>query len=115
LLDFPVALIDGGSVNLAHFCGQKLVVHFCAPGAAGEIAAFESLAEAFEEAGAWRVAASTADVAAFEALAGRFVHPAPPRPEAGGTFVIDRDGVPRHFWPGPGHARAALDIARERP
>lgn len=100
---------------MASFCGQKLVVFFCAETDSEEVAAFAGLMIAFERAGAWVIGLPTSERAAFETLASHFPEMGAARPEDGATFVIDRDGVPRHVWPGCGHARAALKAARERP
>src|SRR3954471_19235766 len=57
-LDVPVTLVGGGSTNLGHFCGQKLVVFFCPAdeaAAAAEIQAYRALASEFEHGGAWLV------------------------------------------------------------
>lgn len=135
--DLVVALAAGGSVNLADFCGQKLVVFFCGGGDAAaaqlEIESYERLAGDFQRAGGWvlgianpgftpasgRVAESHVhlgldpDGTAFNALAARF--PTVDLDGRGGaTILIDRDGVARQAWPGTGHAAEALIALRER-
>lgn len=138
LLDIPLRLADGGATNLGHFCGQKLIVTFCPAdpvAAAQEIGAYEALAPEFEQIGAWLVgilewtgdqptdrdAASAMnlgldpDGSAFLALARNTAPEIDFDARAGATFLIDRDGTVRHAWPGVGHARHALDSARERP
>jgi peroxiredoxin len=115
LADLPVSPIGGGTANLAGFCGQKLVVYFCADTDSEEVAAFAGLMNAFERAGAWVIGLRPSERAAFEMLASHFPDMTAARPEDGATFVIDRDGIPRHFWAGCGHARAALEATRERP
>lgn len=115
LPDLEVARIGGGTANLGAFCGQKLVLFFCASTDSEEIAAFGGLVDAFGRAGAWVVGLPPAERAAFDMLAGCFPEMEEARPEEGATFVVDRDGVPRHCWWGPGHALEALDAVRERP
>src|SRR5690349_3094053 len=107
--------IGGGSVDLSDFARQKLVVYFCSGTDSEEVAAFGALAKSFERAGAWVVGIHSSDHAAFAALSSLYSASAKGRPEDGATFVIDRDGHLRHFWPGPGHARDALEVVRERP
>jgi peroxiredoxin len=136
-LDVPLRLVDGGATNLGHFCGQKLIVTFCPAeptAAAGEIRAYEALAPQFEQSGAWLVAVLEwpgggpaerdagasmnlgldPDGSAFLALA-RTAPEVDFDARAGATFLIDRDGSVRYAWPGVGHARQALERARERP
>ncbi len=138
LPDARLRLLDGGAANLGHFCGQKLVVFFCAAGgpqaAAAEIEAYRALAGQFQDAGAWMIGviASAADApedsagphinlgldpdgAAFRALIGHFPHLLEASPADGIAFVIDRDGSVRHAFPGPGRARDTLEGVRERP
>lgn len=138
LPDVPIELIGGGSANLAHFCGQKLVVVFCPAereAAEREIAAYEALAPQFENAGAWVVGLvagrrpglhgkpSSAHIhlgvdaggRAFRELAAHFPAPDEARPAAGAAFLINRDGNVRYAWLGAGHAPEALERARERP
>ena len=71
LSDVPVALIDGGTINLRDFAGQKLIVFFCPSGdpaaAEREVRAYQARAADFEHAGAWVIG----------------IHSAPPRSEAG--------------------------------
>jgi peroxiredoxin len=136
-LDVPLRLLEGGATNLGHFCGQKLVVLFCPTdpvAAARELLAYEALAPALEESGAWLVGilewtgdapaggrespinlGLDPDGSAFLALS----RGADPRIDfdarAGAAFLIDRDGTVRHAWPGTGHARRALAGVRERP
>jgi peroxiredoxin len=136
LAGVPIALDGGETIDLSHFCGQKLIVFFCPAGdpdaAAREIDAYEAKAPDFEHAGAWVIGIRAAEAeprlqgahsrihlgtdaegAAFRALA-RFV-PDELGTGRGATFLIDRDGGIRAAWPGCGHARQALEIARERP
>lgn len=136
-LDIPLRLADGGTTNLSHFCGQKLIVLFYPADdreAAREAEAYEALLPEFERSGAWLVAvleypgdagaaAPTGspislgldpDGAAFRALACTLPAMALHARE-GAAFLIDRDGVVRHAWRGVGHAREALDGAAERP
>jgi thioredoxin-dependent peroxiredoxin len=138
LTDVPIALAGGGMINLAHFCGQKLIVFFCpiddSAAAAREISAYEATAADFEHAGAWIVGiagpqaqarvedkqsiihlGSDADGSAFRALASFVPENSEIGAEQGTTFLIDRDGGIRAAWPGCGHAARALEIARERP
>jgi peroxiredoxin len=138
LPDVPVELIGGGSANLAHFCGQKLVVLFCPADreAAGrEIAAYEKLAPAFENAGTWVVGLVAgrapglnghpgsahihlgvdAGGRAFHELATHFPNSDEAKPAAGAAFLINRDGNVGYAWLGVGHATKALERARERP
>jgi peroxiredoxin len=135
-LDIPLRLADGGTTNLGHFCGQKLIVIFYpadAPSAAREIEAYESLMPDFERSGAWlvgvledldgvtapRPASSISlgldpDGTAFRAL----THTLPEigfDARKGAAFVIDRDGVVRHAWQGIGHALEALNETVQRP
>ena len=113
--DVEVALAAGGTAHLSYFRGQKVVVHFCPPGATAELAAFDGLREDFGHAGAWLLTADPADRAAFFALAHYFPEFGNGVPEDGATFVIDRDGIPRYVWPGFGKAREALLAVCERP
>jgi peroxiredoxin len=138
LPEVPIELIGGGSANLAHFCGQKLIVLFCPAdrqAAEHEIAAYEALVPEFEHAGAWvvgLVAGRTprlhqklksghihlgvdAHGGAFRELATHFPNADEATPTAGAVFLIDRDGNVRYAWLGAGHAGEALERARERP
>lgn len=138
LPDVPIALIGGGSANLAHFCGQKLVVLFCPAdreAAEREIAAYEKLAPAFENAGAWVVGLvagrapglhgkpNSAHIhlgvdtggRAFRELATHFPDSDEAKPAAGAAFLINRDGNVRYALLGTGHAQETLERARERP
>lgn len=130
-----IALADGGLVDIADFCGQKLVIFFCGDDASGtqrEIDSYDRLAGEFQKAGCWVIGVarpafvpapertpidhvhigSDAEGAIFNALAARF-----PTVEldgrGGATVLIDR-GVARHAWPGKGHAAEALAAVRER-
>jgi peroxiredoxin len=135
-LDIPLRLAAGGTTNLGHFCGQKLIVIFCpadAPAAAREIEAYEALMPDFERSGAWlvgvleppgrdmagRPASSVSlgldpDGSAFLALA-RALPDMDFDARKGAVFVIDRDGIVRHGWQGIGHAKEALNEAAQRP
>ena len=135
LPDVPLTLADGGSINLADFCGQKLVVFFCPAGdlaVEDEFQSYEMLAEEFEDAGAWVVGiVSTnspasvkvphghmgidADGSTYKALSSRSQDVFEAKAADGTTFLIDRDGSIRHAWPGYGHARQVLNWVRERP
>lgn len=139
LNDVPIALADGGTANLSHFCGQKLVVFFCPAGdpdaADREIETYERLASAFVQAGVWVLGivpapAATArevadaerihlgldpDGAVFSALAATLPADMPVNAADGAAFLIDRDGAVRTAWPGCGHAADALATAHERP
>lgn len=138
LPDVPIELIGGGQANLAHFCGQKLVVLFCPAdreAAEGEIAAYEALAPAFENVGTWVVGLVAGrapgvrggpqsahihlgvDVGgrAFRELASHFPESDKARPAGGAAFLINRDGNVRYAWLGAGHAAETLERARERP
>lgn len=138
LPDVPIALIGGGTTNLAHFCGQKLVLFFCPAhqGAAErELAAYEALAPEFEAAGTWvvglvagaapgpRTEPKSAHVhigvdaggAAFRELASHSTRFASTSAPAGGAFLIGRDGGVREAWLGVGQAGKVLEAARERP
>jgi peroxiredoxin len=137
-LDVPVNLVDGGSTNLGHFCGQKLVIFFCpaADGAAAaEVGTYEALAGEFEHSGAWVV--GIVDEDAHEIHGGsanarinlgtdpdgtafrRLVDNLPPKVKLarseGATFVVGRDGAIHYAWADGGHAARALEAARERP
>ena len=136
-LDVPVRLIAGGSTNLGHFCGQKLVVFFCPAedkAAADEIRAYERLAPEFEHRGAWVVGildkpgreahekssphinlGVDPDGTAFRQLAGGLPAGARPERASGATFIVGRDGAIHHAWPRGGHAAEALEGVRERP
>jgi thioredoxin-dependent peroxiredoxin len=136
-LDIPLRLADGGTTNLGHFCGQKLIVFFYpadAPAAAQEIEAYEALLPQIERSGAWLVGvmeypgdANRAPGAASPISLGldpdgsAFLALARTMPEQdfdareGAAFLIDRDGVVRHAWQGVGHVREALDVATQRP
>jgi peroxiredoxin len=136
LPDLPIALVGGGTINVADFCGQKLILFFCPAddpeASAREICAYRASAADFERAGAWVIGvggpatetgADTANIhlaedpdnSVFRALAS-FV-PATLEIEAdrGATFLVDRDGGIRAAWPGCGHVAQALEVARERP
>ena len=139
LADIPIALVDGGTANLSHFCGQKLIVFFCPAGdpdaADREIETYERLARGFDGVGAWvlgivptpeataREVADAArihlgldpDGAVFKALSATLPEEVPVKAEEGAAFLIDRDGAVRTVWPGCGHAAAALATAHERP
>ena len=138
LPDVPIELIGGGAANLAHFCGQKLVVLFCPANreaAAREIAAYEALAPEFEGAGTWVVGLvagrapglrgrpSSAHIhlgvdvggRAFRELATHFPDAQAANPAAGAVSLVNRDSNVRHAWTGTGHAAETLDVARERP
>jgi len=138
LPDVPIELIGGGSANLAHFCGQKLVVFFCPAdreAAEREIAAYEALAPGFQHAGAWVVGlvagrapglrgeprsaqihlGADAGGRAFRELAAHFPQSSGAIPSAGAAFLINQDGTVRDAWSGAGHAGDALKSARERP
>lgn len=135
LADVPLTLVGGGEANLADFCGQKLILFFCPEGDPDaqerEISSYEALADAFEDAGTWLLGVAAPDWSApekakinlgidpngsaFAALANRFPNAGEASAANGAAFVIDRDGGVRHFWPGLGHARQALEAARERP
>jgi peroxiredoxin len=136
LPDVPIALADGGTINLGHFCGQKLVVFFCPIGdsaaAAREVAAYEGMALDFEHAGAWVIGIMDSKIeapleghgihfgidvggSAFRALASFVPENIEIGAERGTTFLIDRDGGVRAAWAGCGHAAQALEVARERP
>jgi peroxiredoxin len=136
-LDLPVMLASDGSLNLAHFRGNKLVILFLgghdANSAQREIESYDRLARQFENAGGWVIGIAgsgfapapertpkdhvhigvDADGAAFNALAARF-----PTVEldgrSGATILIDRDGVACQAWPGMGHAAEALTALRDR-
>src|SRR5689334_19368631 len=120
-LDAPVSLVGGGSANLGDFCGQKLVVFFCPAAeteAAAEIQAYEALAHAFEQVGAWvvgivgegphEVSHKRADTrihlgidpdgAAFRRLAKCLPPEARPARGKGATFVVGRDGGVDRAW-----------------
>lgn len=139
LADIPIALADGGTANLSHFCGQKLIVFFCPAGDADaadrEIEAYERLARGFAEAGAWvlgivpasaatpREVADSArihlgldpDGAVLKALAATVPDDIAIDGANGIVFLIDRDGAVRAVWPGCGHAAHALATVHERP
>lgn len=137
-VDVPVTLVGGGSTNLGHFCGQKLVIFFCpadVAAAAAEIRAYEALAEEFEHSGAWVLGVVEEgahdmhgtpagarvnlgidpDGAAFRQLAGNLAPDIELDPSRGATFIIGRDGGIHYAWPENGHAVRALAAARERP
>jgi peroxiredoxin len=130
-----IALADGGQVDIADFCGQKLVIFFCGGDATEmqrEIDSYDRLAEEFQHAGGWVIGIAgpslapapertprnhvhiglDADGAIFNALAARC-----PTVElngrTGATILIDRGAV-RRAWPGTGHAAEALAAVRER-
>ena len=137
-LDVPLTLVGGGSTNLGHFCGQKLVIFFCPAGdsaAAAEIRTYEALAAEFEHAGAWVVGivdegtsgmhgalagahinlGIDPDGAAYRKLAGNLSSDTRPARPQGATFIVGRDGGIHYAWPLGGHATRALEAARERP
>lgn len=133
LPSLELALLGGGSTDLADFYGQKLVVFFCASGEAkAEIASFEALSAEFEHAGAWLIGVAAGqspptsispnidlgidgDGTAFKQLSSLAPAPFTPAPGEGATFVIDRCGRVREAWEGVGHAGDALRSVRERP
>jgi peroxiredoxin len=137
-LGVPVTLVGGGSTNLGHFCGQKLVIFFCPAAdaaAAAEIQAYEALAAEFEHSGAWVVGivdegahevhgalagahinlGIDPDGAAFRQLAGSLPPDTGLARAQGATFIVGRDGGIHYAWPHGGHATRALEAARERP
>lgn len=123
------------ALNLCDFFGQKLVVIFCPveeQAARAEIEAYQIRAEAFQGAGAWLVAVACCgsspsptsskahlklavdpDGLAFQLLAARF--PEVTEAKDGIVFLVDRDGIARHAWPGHGRADDVLAGVRERP
>lgn len=130
--DLP--LIGGGSIDLADFCGQKLVLFFCPSVAAtAEIASFAALADQFEKAGAWLLGVASRpievgqadgvhlgigldpDDAAFERLRALSPDVGNASRDEGAVFLIDRDGTIRDAWSGAGRAADALAAAREGP
>ena len=137
-LDVPVTLVGGGSANLGHFCGQKLVIFFCPAddaAASAEIQAYEKLAAEFEHSGAWLVGivdegahemhgkpagshinlGIDPDGAAFRQLAASLPAGAGLSRSQGATFIVGRDGGVHHAWALSGHSTRALEAARERP
>ena len=138
LHDVRLPLVEGGSINLGCFYGQKLVLFFCPlddpEAAANEVEAYRALAPEFERAGAWIIGIVAAPIApapptghphlslgidpdgsAFDKLARSLPANFPIDRAAGATFLIDRDGSIRSAQCGCGHARQALADAREGP
>ena len=133
--DVAFLLPEGRRISPADFEGQKLALFYRAD---GDWASFQrdaeeyaSLAEAFEHAGSWVLGVIRAkapqtgapdsirmaldpDGSGIDALR-RCLGGDLSDDGKAATFLFDRDGTVRDSWASGGHARDALEVARQHP
>jgi peroxiredoxin Q/BCP len=135
--DVNFRLPGGRRISPADFEGQKLALFYRAEGDSAsfrrEVRDYAALAAEFEQAGTWVLgvtrendlenASDTSDTirtaldpdgSGIDALRRCLGGDLPDAGEAA-TFLIDRDGTVRGAWASGGHARDALEVARQHP
>lgn len=134
--DIALHCLGGAELVPADLRGQKLVIFFCPSdpeAAAREIEEFRALGEEFAAAGAWligvlegqtppveakgnvRIAlAEDSDGSAWAHFEPALHLDAQGDRASGATFYFERWGNLRHAWPSGGHAREALEAAKDR-
>ncbi|MGZ8998213.1 MAG: redoxin domain-containing protein [Allosphingosinicella sp.] len=135
--DLAFRLPGGREISLSDFEGQKLAL-FCAPDGdfdsfQREVGEYTALVEEFADSGTWVLGVTRGEVSEMGLDASNTVRTAGDPDgsgidalrsclgaegvgtDGGATLVIDRDGTIRAAWPSGGHARDALEAAREHP